>query len=175
MGSQVYYESPIIAPESTSAGSDRITIASFGELGFFKDAKSLLEGVTVNIYGKTTNAANDAYLHTFIVIPNDEWIGNYGNAGDSADLPYGYHLNVDPLSQPKMHVLACGRTNTTLYNAFMWDDRSPHLPMIREKNAQRLWLFHPSGVVTNNRLAYCAHTGMFSINSIKRYFSSITP
>ena len=168
----------IVQPLNTTLGSNaRITIANLGEIATAIDPKNLPAPLTIRIYGMTSNAANDCWLHTLIMVPNDEWIGDY----QAYDYHTGFystrHLNVDPITQLKISEVANVRLDTNNEGIFNWADRSPHFPRLREKNNQRLWLFHPGAYGSGTGLWYtaCTHSGKFTLQAIKKYFSSITP
>ena len=174
-GGETIYESPIATPEVITGGTnDSISICSFGEMGIPMDPALSLTNVLISIFGKVDNIAYDVYLHTFITMPNDEWIGQYTAKSPQGMLNYDKYLSVNPFSQIKLSEVATIRDISDGYTYLFWDDKSPHLPMVREKNRQRLWLFHPATFGGGTRAAFCSHIGKIEIDAIQKYFSSIT-
>lgn len=176
VGGAYFYESINAQPQESVFGADRITVASLGEMILPIDPKQALGEILITVMGKTTNAANDAYLQTFIMIPNDEWIGNYIASDHNFVYIDPRHLNVDPISQIKLADVAAVRDGSDIAD-FYWEDRSPHFPKLWERNAQRLWLFHPgywSGG-TQPLMAHPGNTGSVLINAIKKYFMGWSP
>ncbi len=167
-GSEIYYETIAVQPFACGAGQ-RISLSSFGEIKIPMDPKLLSNRIYIEVQAKTGAIANDAYLHTLILIPNDEWIGAYERGSLYSLFNKDLYLNVDPISQVKLSEVAIIRLATNGTQYFQWDDRGPDMPRLKQKYDQRLWMFHPAEATTYIS-AFCAHSGSFQINAIKKYF-----
>jgi len=113
---------------------------------------------TLTIYLEAYASSNTYYalstIFDIILIPADEWSGNFGmhKADGSAVLQYGQGLDIDGITTPRNYRAV--QTDTSISNSFTadWSRIASGVPIFQQNADQRLWFLqymHAYGLVSN--------------------------
>jgi hypothetical protein len=104
----------------------------------------LADTTTVAIQVSAANATPDMYIYDLILIPTDEWVGEFIDTANSADstVEQSKMLEIDSLTNPKQTITAKVKSaDANEFVSSLWQVNSNGPAMLQSKANQRLWFF----------------------------------
>lgn len=132
----------------------------------------------LSLWARANNLGSDLFLYDLILIPADEWIGEYNGIMEGNDTVVRFggtnYLDVDPITQVKFHNPAFLRVTSTGVDVVQWNSRGISFPILQSNKDQRLHFFFRDRISPPSTEPYMGKpeiTVQPMINAIQRYFS----
>lgn len=147
LGGQTVVQTPTITVNSLSLGGDTPGIADFGTLSIpptnIVNDTDTTDELEFTIMVSVPGAADDIYIYDLILIPVDEWAGdfiapNLGSTGSASVNRGDTHLDADSITLPKTDMRSILRFDSNDSITSRWQAVATQFQLKRGRE-QRLW------------------------------------
>lgn len=149
MGGQTVVQSPTVTANSLALGGDTPAVADFGVWSIppanIVNETDTTDELEFTIMTTVPGAADDIYIYDLILIPVDEWAGdfiaaNLGSTGSASSNRADTYFDADSIGLPKVDLRGILRLESTNGITSRWQSVATQFQLKRGK-AQRLWFF----------------------------------
>lgn len=97
--------------------------------------------MTIRIQGYSTSASADAYIYDLILLPVDEWAGDFidGDLNYTSYMSNGEYLEIDSITNPKVSLRNTLRSAGSRVKS-IWEQKTNGPVQLRANKKQRLWI-----------------------------------